>query len=369
MQVGPDSPPHEDARRLTVDVIVAARNVGSYIYQCLASCSGPDDGLRLKVRIVDDGSSDNTAQEIASFQRDHPECEVETQSAPGIGPGPARNLALSGSSSDFVCFVDGDDLISRQALSITLRQMEALRADFACPRVTAFDDLGRYDFQHDRPDLRAEITGGRAVFVTTALDSPMVLDLETSLCMRVFRREFLIANGIRFDDLRFCEDVAPSRLAFLVARRILLTDEPYYFYRINRPGQRTSQLAESTLDVVVAVRGAVSAGIAHIVDFQQGAWLTNRICTMAFWAVELLPPGLLPAYLDDLIVELERIPAGWWSAMRKKQTIGPRAKHLAAIMIKRPSRRQLERAILSAPRPAPGYLARRVLGRIRRLLP
>ena len=72
-----------------------------------------------------------------------------------------------------------------------------------------------------------------------------------------------------------------------MARSILITDEIYYFYRLNRQGQRTSQNLESYFDMVEAVDGSVDEGLKHIVDNQQGAWLLHRLCRMALWGVEL----------------------------------------------------------------------------------
>ena len=61
-------------------------------------------------------------------------------------------------------------------------------------------------------------------------------------------------------------------------------------YRLNRQGQRTSQNLESYFDMVEAVDGSVEEGLKHIVDNQQGAWLLHRLCRMALWGVELIPP-------------------------------------------------------------------------------
>ena len=61
----------------------------------------------------------------------------------------------------------------------TIAKMEAFRADFACPRVLAFDDAGRFHYEHDNVKLKNGIFAGRRNFITTARDTPQSLDLET----------------------------------------------------------------------------------------------------------------------------------------------------------------------------------------------
>src|SRR3954454_1754269 len=242
----------------SVAIIVIAHDVGPFIHACLSSCARAGEDLEIHLNVINDSSTDETAAEIAQFTNEHPDIDITVKNTERLGPALARNegLRLNG-FADYVCFVDGDDLICGDALARTIAKMEAFRADFACPRVFAFDDAGRFHYEHDNVQLKDGVFAGRSNFITTSRDTPQILDLETSMCMRIFRGSFFRDAGITFYDLRMCEDVVPSRRAFLMARFILMTDEIYYFYRLNRQGQRTSQNLECYRDMVEAVDGSI----------------------------------------------------------------------------------------------------------------
>ena len=101
-----------------------------------------------------------------------------------------------------------------------------------------------------------------------------------------------------------------------MARSILITDEIYYFYRLNRQGQRTSQNLESYFDMVEAVDGSVDEGLKHIVDNRAGELGCCIDC--AGWPCgewQLIPPDLLGSYAARIADVFERVPRGWWQSL------------------------------------------------------
>jgi len=329
-------------------IVVAAHNVGPFIHACLSSCAQASRGLKVHLSVMNDSSTDDTAEQIERFASEYPEINVVVKSTDRLGPALARNegLQLNG-FADYVCFVDGDDLICGDSLARTIAKMEAFRADFACPRVFAFDDAGRFHFEHDNATLKRAVFGGRRNFITTARDTPQILDLETSMCMRIFRGSFFRDAGIRFPDLRMCEDVLPSRQAFMMAKSILITDDIYYLYRLNRDGQRTSQILENYFDMVEAISSSMDEGLKHILDNQQGAWLLHRLCKMALWGVELIAPDLLGSYAARIADVFERAPRGWWRSLLRLPGSGDRARQFAVLNAFRRSRLSREQIVFN----------------------
>src|SRR5262245_21186333 len=172
-------------------MIVVAHNVGPFIHACLSSCAQASGNLQIHLNVINDSSTDETAAEIERFGNEYPDINVVLKNTDRLGPAMARNegLRLNG-FADYICFVDGDDLICADSLALTIAKMEAFRADFACPRVFPFDDEGRLCYEHDNAKLKTAVFAGRRNFITTARDTPQILDLETSMCMRIFRGSF-----------------------------------------------------------------------------------------------------------------------------------------------------------------------------------
>lgn len=240
-----------------IGFVIPAHNVGLYIYECLRSCIYDNSDSDVCISLVNDGSTDNTLAEIERFRSDYPSISVSLLNIDKVGPGRARNVAIKSLDAKYFVFVDGDDLISRHALARITDIMTALNAEICCPNIVAFDNFGKFRFDFDHPDIRNRILQDKPVYLSSALDNPEMFGLETSMCMRVFQADFYKKNEISFSDVRFCEDVLPSRQALLSAKKIIFTHDDFYFYRLNRPGQRTSDIDNSTVDLVSVIKSTI----------------------------------------------------------------------------------------------------------------
>jgi glycosyltransferase involved in cell wall biosynthesis len=93
-----------------VSVIVPAYNAAKYIEGAIASVLSVAGDIA-EVIIVDDGSTDATKQIAERLVREHP--QVRCVSHPGCankGAGASRNLGVAFASTDYVAFLDADDL-------------------------------------------------------------------------------------------------------------------------------------------------------------------------------------------------------------------------------------------------------------------
>ncbi len=89
-----------------VTVITPAYNVGPWIGEAIDSVLSQTES-RFEYVVVDDGSTDDTAEVVRSRAALDP--RIRLLSVPNGGSGAARNLALAQSSAEFVAFLDGDD--------------------------------------------------------------------------------------------------------------------------------------------------------------------------------------------------------------------------------------------------------------------
>ncbi len=96
--------------RPLVSVIVPVFNGGRYIYDALQSAFG-QDYRPIEVIVVDDGSTDNTAEVVRSFR------DVIYVHQPNQGVAASRNVGISLSQGEFVAFLDADDLWTADKLT------------------------------------------------------------------------------------------------------------------------------------------------------------------------------------------------------------------------------------------------------------
>ncbi|MFC1851864.1 glycosyltransferase family 2 protein, partial [candidate division CSSED10-310 bacterium] len=88
-----------------ISIIIPAYNVGQYIGKCLSSLYRQNE-KNFEIIVVDDGSNDDTLQQLRQFQ--NPKLQL-IRNKDNRGPSYARNRALSLATGEWVAFVDADD--------------------------------------------------------------------------------------------------------------------------------------------------------------------------------------------------------------------------------------------------------------------
>lgn len=92
-----------------IDVIIPAYNAAPYIEQSLASLIQQDD-LISSVIVINDGSSDQTADLVAQFAISHPALNLKLITQVNAGLSAARNTGIRHSHASYIAFLDADDL-------------------------------------------------------------------------------------------------------------------------------------------------------------------------------------------------------------------------------------------------------------------
>jgi len=100
-----DAPPS----KVLVSIIIPTRNRRAEVLRCLASL--PLERGDVEAIVVDDGSSDGTANEVNAR---HPRVRVMVNPA-SVGPGCARNQAIVQSNGRYVLFLDSDAALRNPA--------------------------------------------------------------------------------------------------------------------------------------------------------------------------------------------------------------------------------------------------------------
>lgn len=136
-----------------VSVVVRCHNYGRFLDEALRSIelqSRPVD----EVIVVNDGSTDETAQVLQEARRERSDLVV-IERHPARGPAQSFNDGVHRSSGDLVVALDADDRFSQRYVELLVEALHDQRVDFAYGGVTEFG-AGRVD-RPPRPFDRDEL--------------------------------------------------------------------------------------------------------------------------------------------------------------------------------------------------------------------
>ena len=105
-----------DSAHHLVDVVIPAFNAGHYIGQTLESVALQGNIIK-SVLIVNDGSTDNTAQVVDAFYQKHPHLTIHLIHQENQGLASARNTGLKAASAPYIALLDADDVWLAHKLS------------------------------------------------------------------------------------------------------------------------------------------------------------------------------------------------------------------------------------------------------------
>lgn len=89
-----------------LDVVIPCHNYGRYLADAIESALA-QIAFEVRVIVVDDASTDNTAEVVAGFDA---ATVIGLRIDQPSGAANARNIGASRSDSDFLAFLDADDL-------------------------------------------------------------------------------------------------------------------------------------------------------------------------------------------------------------------------------------------------------------------
>ena len=109
-----------------LQIIVPAYNVEKYIKECLDSVLSQNTSFSYIIKVIDDGSTDNTSKILKVYQN-QPHIEIIHQKNRGLSG--ARNTGLKEINARYLMFLDSDDKLAPGAIEALMKMGQATDAD------------------------------------------------------------------------------------------------------------------------------------------------------------------------------------------------------------------------------------------------
>lgn len=208
-------------------IVVPVYNAERYLRRCIESIIN-QRYREWELLLINDGSIDNSQTIIDEYI--DKDSRIKSIYQNNAGPGAARNKALDNICGEYVVFVDADDYIDTEYLSL-LEKKTINQADIIFIDVIQVDSKGKL--------LRDEsMSRYMELDKDTLLRSMMTGMIPWGGVRKVIKRNLLDTNGIRYSNLKVGEEAAFSFCSLYYAKSIaFLDDKPVYMYAVHNDSQ------------------------------------------------------------------------------------------------------------------------------------
>lgn len=213
-----------------ISVIVAIYNVGKYLRKCIDSIV-EQDYKNLEIILVDDCSSDGSGEICDEYLRRDERIKVIHRTTNGRQSA-VRNDGLDSMTGEYIIFVDGDDWLAKDCVSYLLKVIKYNDADFGIN----LSNFTTRDMKQNK--IIPVIQQWTPEEATARLLYPKI---PIGAWNKIYKREFLEQNHLRFKPLFTAEGFRFITDASQRAQRISVGNRKVYYYRLNNSESATTK--------------------------------------------------------------------------------------------------------------------------------
>lgn len=209
--------------------------------------------------LVDDGSTDDSLKIIQRYKKEHPNIFVKT--IKNQGSGVARNNGIEMARGEYIYFADADDIIYDSAVKDIISEIEGNYDFIVFSYTQSLRDGSKMEKQ-----IMSRITLDGEVVRKSYYKYMYLSDhyLQGAPWNKIFKRELLIENNVRFPSLRRGQDVAFVISYTSYVKTIQLSPKIIYHYYLNTPKDESLKFPKDYFDI--------RKSLFNIFDYHLKSW-------------------------------------------------------------------------------------------------
>ena len=229
------------SRQIKVSIVIPMYNARDYITYCVDALL--EQTLEdIEIIIMNDCSTDDSLAVCEDRYRDNDRVVIISQPK-NMGPGAARNAGIEKAQGEYISFVDSDDAVLKDAFLKMYGEAKRTDADVLHigGALIPFDKKLGNDLSVLPEDKLIKILlDGDAAAETRTISADIKERLDAwlrhayhwNVWSKLYRREFLLENNIRFVDLSLAEDQNFAFCCLIRAKNYVQMPGFFYIYRI-----------------------------------------------------------------------------------------------------------------------------------------
>ena len=246
--------------------IIPHKNTPELLQKCIDSIPHRED---VQIIVVDD-NSDASKVDFEHFPGlDDPKVEVHLTKE-GRGAGYARNIGLDHAQGKWLVFADSDDFFN-PCIAEAMNLYPESEYDIIFFKASCLDlNTGQSGYRHIALNKRID-----EAYSSGNYNELLFFSIPWA---KFFRRSFVVENAIRFQEVRWANDVLFSTKCGLAAKKVVCSNIPIYCVT-----SRKGSLIKDTSFEAAKVRFEVDCESSRLIN-QAGVNDINKYWTYKTWA-------------------------------------------------------------------------------------
>ncbi|MBO6087985.1 glycosyltransferase [bacterium] len=313
---------------MKLSIIIPVYNLEQYIPKCLDSIVS-QSFKDYEIICINDGSTDNSLEVLNRYKDKIIIIDKENE-----GSGVARNVGIDRAKGEYILFVDGDDWLEENVLEKMVSKIDELTAD-----ILFFGGLSYYQSaspSHSEKELYKGRNGGYSknkfpkkylnrVFSSKDIKKD-IFKFPSTPWSKLYRRDFLLRNNIRFQNIKVGQDQLPFFHSMITANRIAILPENLYCYRKNRKGSAMTVKKKKNFSPIYVFYG-IEGLLTKLDKLEEYKYIfANRYFSKATSWLGKFQDNLKDEYFEEYIKLLSHLknnyPKGWWTKFNPQKNDG-----------------------------------------------
>lgn len=254
-----------------ISIIIPVLNLQDLVGPCLDSVLN-QSYRNLEVIVIDNGSTDNTKEILSEYAKKDTRIVVLNCMERGVSK--ARNLGLRNYKGEYLCFVDGDDIIEKDYVKDMFDYLSQNNCDMS---ICSFKKQKKYTKFTRKTKVKQTLVDG-----AEAIKKMICSNQFTGIiACKLFKRELL--DGIFFDEGIFlCEDLLFCFNYMQKSKKIVYFDQKLYHYLIRSNGAVMGRFNSKKLTCLKSLEKIISSTKNEEIIECAKAWMCMQ-CVMLLY--------------------------------------------------------------------------------------
>lgn len=236
---------------IKLSIVIPVYNSEDYLVECLDSIINQNES-EYEIICVDDGSTDNSFQILKEYEQKYHHIRVISQTNKYAGA--ARNEGLKHSAGKYVWFVDSDDIVNDESISIIFEITKKTDVPIIIFNYCSFTD----DLTKSKDVILYKLKEPTSLIGKTSYEIMPVVNNEHKLIAtsvvpwnKIYKKSHLLDNNIIFDEIRSANDRSFYFKTISKAENVAICDYKLVNYRKNLKNSLTGKMDLARLECCI----------------------------------------------------------------------------------------------------------------------